>query len=1531
MEYGSRSFEVRDAGSCTASASAEIPLENVPRLEIRFSSGVACPSAEGTIELSAVGGFGDYSYSVDDGEMQDSPRFDGLPLGEHFFLLRDGSGCEVSAVGTMEQENVLTASAIEIKGAPCESAPLGEVELSASGGSGVYSYRVDGGEARNSARFVGLALGERVFEVSDGVCTVSLSTVVPVENPPLLAAEIVRNVSCESSTAGEIELFASGGSGIYSYGVDGGETQSSPRFDGLGFGQHVFELSDGVCTASLSTNIVVENPVGLSVRSTRNVPCETAVVGRAEVSAVGGSGIYSYGVDGGETQSSPRFDGLGFGEHIFEAVDGEGCRAEARMETAVENPVAAAIVDFRDVPCETANTGFVRLEASGGLGGYLYGVDDGEPGKSPLLENLGYGRHVFFVADSSGCRASTEREIGVADPVKLSVKELGGVPCPEARTGFVALEASGGSGRYLYSSDGGRPSDVPRFEGLTHAKYFFSVLDASGCEARATGEIPIENPPEIVVAETGTLPCPSARTAFVEVRASGGSGLYLFGIDGEEPQESNRFEGLGYGEHRIAAYESSGCRAFARCFVDTENPLRLSIIASGSTACKEGLTGFFEVEASGGAGEYAYSVDGGEFGPSPRIERLGYGYHTIDARDRAGCRETVEGFVPTVDPLELKIINKGDAPCENLETGFFEVEASGGSSGKYLYRMDEGEFGESNLLYGAGCGKHSLSVSDGAGCECRIEGEILAENELSYRVVSVKNVICDNSGRGALTLEVFGGVGEYVYGCDGGEPQNNPVFEGLDGGVHEITAVDARGCALTIRETVYNTGDMKVEVEETTPVPCLDAHTGTARVSVVGGDGKHLFRVDGGEWRESPFFEGLAAGLRKIEATDEGGCIASTVANIVEKNDLRLEILSAEPVHCPESHAGTIRAKASGGTAPYEYGIGIGNQEWRSEALFRGLPKGRYKILARDSRGCRTETETEIESRDNPTLTVASADDAACAVSKSGKLELAADGGAGEPYLFRIDRGEWTSRNRFSGLAAGRHVAETRDREGCNASIEVTTGTKNDLTVSVESMTEVPCATAKSGEMSLRAAGGAGEPYLFRMNGGRWSDESKFYGLAAGTHLLAVRDGDGCTASDEAKLGASNGPRIETIEISGTPCPDAKGGYFRVEASGGAGEPYRYRIDGRPWGNEPLFEDLKAGNYVVKVADALDCTAETSIALNADLPPPLAVATVENVSCRGGSDGKIEVEASGGIPPYEYLWNDERARGNQPEGLPAGNYGLTLIDRVGCKTTTNAVVKQPDEPLSAEARVEPLCRGRTTGKVFVEAKGGSPPYLYRTEGNTYENPELVVEGPGIKKIEVRDRAGCRCEFETEIEINDANPEVNFLVASGEQATDTLVLKEICLPEADGIEWVFDRDTQVIRYGESPLIRFAKPGTYKVKLIAWYGGCRFETEKVLNVVPFDPSYVRNFNDEKSGIRALEAFPNPAAGGFTARVKLGAKQKLRVQLFSIQGALVIDESYATDFFEKFLNPRTGPGIYVLKITTQNDQKECVVVIH
>ncbi|WP_340230018.1 hypothetical protein, partial [Emticicia oligotrophica] len=121
----------------------------------------------------------------------------------------------------------------------------GSVSLTATGGTGSYSYSRDGVNYFSTNIFSGLVAGTYNFYVRDGIGCVGNTTVTLVSNDSNISLVATQTSPSCGNSNGSVSLTATGGTGSYSYSRDGINYFSTNVFSGLVAGTYNFYVRDG--------------------------------------------------------------------------------------------------------------------------------------------------------------------------------------------------------------------------------------------------------------------------------------------------------------------------------------------------------------------------------------------------------------------------------------------------------------------------------------------------------------------------------------------------------------------------------------------------------------------------------------------------------------------------------------------------------------------------------------------------------------------------------------------------------------------------------------------------------------------------------------------------------------------------------------------------------------------------------------------------------------------------------------------------------------------------------------------------------------------------------------------------------------------------------------------------------------------------------------------------------------------------------------------------------------------------------------
>lgn len=145
---------------------------------------------------------------------------------------------------------------------------------------------------------------------------------------------------------------------------------------------------------------------------------------------------------------------------------------------------------------------------------------------------------------------------------------------------------------------------------------------------------------------------------------------------------------------------------------ETEGPV-IQVTESGDADCNE-QNGFVDVQATGGVGDYQYSVDGGAPQSETLFEGLGAGTHTATVMDESGCIGTISFNISNKEGVNLALAATA-AGCGDAD-GTITVTPEGGE-GPYVFSIDDGEFQDASEFTNLSPGEYVVTVRDQTNCQ----------------------------------------------------------------------------------------------------------------------------------------------------------------------------------------------------------------------------------------------------------------------------------------------------------------------------------------------------------------------------------------------------------------------------------------------------------------------------------------------------------------------------------------------------------------------------------------------------------------------------------------------------------------------------------------------------------------------------------------------------------------------------------------------------------------------------------------------
>ncbi len=342
-----------------------------------------------------------------------------------------------------------------------------------------------------------------------------------------------------------------------------------------------------------------------------------------------------------------------------------------------------------------------------------------------------------------------------------------------------------------------------------------------------------------------------------------------------------------------------------------------------------------------------------------------------------------------------------------------------------------------------------------------------------------------------------------------------------------------------------------------------------------------------------------------------------------------------------------------------------------------------------------------------------------------------------------------------------------------------------------------------------------------------------------------VEDSMGCIGAGQGALQV----KLSDLALSGTStnvqCATSANGSIQTTVTGGQ-TPYAYTWSG-PTPIPPNTANptnLTAGTYTVTVTDGAGCTRTQSFTIIAPNALQPTISGVSGTNCYNPNSGSIDLSVSGGFPSYTYLWSNG-AQVQDPSGLSAGTYTVTVTDQSGCTNTASATV--PGNLTPPNAAIAPpgiLTCAITTQTLDGNGSSAGPNFTYQwttPNGNIVSGattPTPVVNQPGTYILTVRNTTnGCTSTATAQVDADRTPP----LASAGPPRTITCAITSVNLDGSASssghnftYQWTAGPGGNIVSGATttSPLV--SSPATYTILVTNTANGCTSTSSVVVGL-------------------------------------------------------------------------------------------------
>lgn len=512
--------------------------------------------------------------------------------------------------------------------------------------------------------------------------------------------------------------------------------------------------------------------------------------------------------------------------------------------------------------------------------------------------------------------------------------------------------------------------------------------------------------------------------------------------------------------------------------------------------------------------------------------------------------------------------------------------------------------------------------------------------------------------------------------------------------------------------------------------------------------------------------EGLASNIRNTLLTQGFDYVSNLDGEIATEGRLNLyKAVTAKSLHMnfattdPDCEAsnGSIDIAITGNNTPYSYSWSNG----ASTSSVSGLNNGIYQVSTSASNGC-TATRS-ITLSDAPSVDFALSLPKCTGIDNGSINTSIIKGSSSLTYT-------WSNSNTTSsltGLSAGTYALTITDGN-CSSlySIDLSDSASLGITANI---TDPNCGLAEGSIHTtvtnnpvnyydncgnLLTTTNAGTNYSYVWNNGATTDSIR--NLNTNAYSLTITSDIGCYVVKNFVVQNIDGPEY-TISLSEPSCNESTDGSIALVNVQSGTSPYSFNWENGNTTNS--ISSLNKGIYAVSVYDADLCLTVDDITLTAPNPiDPNPV--INNVSCKGNSDGQIELQLLGGTSPYSFTWNNNQTTSPLTD-LSPGTYLLTVVDNNNCTFSNSFTITEPLNSLSAASTVtNEHYAGKEDGAITISTTGGTPPYLF-TWSNGSSAASINNLSAGVYYLTITDQNGCNYSIIDTVGINTGIKTTNF--------------------------------------------------------------------------------------------------------------------------------------------------------------------------
>ena len=585
------------------------------------------------------------------------------------------------------------------------------------------------------------------------------------------------------------------------------------------------------------------------------------------------------------------------------------------QDDAGNSDISYIIGNVLDETCLGAENGLINIQAVNGQEPFTYSWSTGESGQA--ITDLTSDIYFCTITDFGGCQLVTDPIfVDFDDLIVYSVKDVLSSPCKGNRSGTIELRIEGGRPPYQINwSNGLRGSLVTNLE---DGAYSATITDATSCST-IIDSVTVTSPQILTtgIVQQRDNDCLGGNSGFIQLGILGGSPPY--NISWSNGNMSNVNNNLEAGLYAATVTDQNDCVSILHDIeISDPEELTIELTAIEHITCNGGTNSFVDITVTGGTAPYSYFWSDGT--NKQDIVNRKAGLYKVTVSDVKSCSAVLENIeILEPSPLNVRIDSLVNVNCAGSESGFVEIEATGGT-GPYEYNWGifDGNQLSDNFLDSLLPGAYSLTVVDNFECKSKAFSlEVLSMNTpLRLDILRTNDIRCFGDSTGVLSAHIADGLPPYDFNWSSGEKNINMMpadtIADLIAGLYNVTVTDVEGC-VGISDTIAITDveALAYEVQSRQDNDCWNENKGIIELNLLGGTPPYEVNWSTISSDQTSLTD-LANGNYAATITDNEGC-TTTTTNIEIKSPSPI-IVEVELQNPTSENLGSITVNSSGGT-----------------------------------------------------------------------------------------------------------------------------------------------------------------------------------------------------------------------------------------------------------------------------------------------------------------------------------------------------------------------------------------------------------------------------------------------------------------------------------------------------------------------------------------------------------------------------------------------------------------------------------------